>query len=287
MTHRKIAIFLESIKFSHSVFALPFALISMLVAANGLPTRWTVFWIVVACVAARTAAMSFNRLVDRRIDARNPRTAGRALVTGELSTEVMTAAMLVAIGVFILAAGMLNRTCLYLAAPTLAVLLGYSLTKRFTSLSHYFLGLALGLAPLGAWIAVRESISLVPIILGAGVLLWVTGFDILYSCQDYKTDEADNELHSIPKARGIAGAMALARKTHGAALLCFLFFWWLAGLGAISLVGVGFVAVLLAHQHRLVRPDDLSRINAAFFTTNGVISIGLFVAVMIDILFLR
>lgn len=279
---KRLGVFLEAIKFSHSVFALPFALISMMVAAGGWPSLWTLFWIVVACVAARTAAMCFNRLVDRRFDAANPRTAKRALVTGELSVEFVVAATGISAVVFFVAAGMLNFTCLVLAPPTLAVLLFYSLTKRFTRLSHFFLGLALGLAPIGAWIAVTGSIALTPLLLAAGVLLWVAGFDILYSCQDFEVDRKSPELHSIPKAMGVAGAMALARKAHGACLALFFAVWWVAGLGPLFLLGVAAMGALLQYQHRLVSPTDLSRIDAAFFLTNGLIAIGLFGVTVLD-----
>ncbi len=280
---RKVPLFLESIKFSHSVFALPFALVSMLVAAGGMPGLWTLFWIVVAVVAARTAAMSFNRLADAYIDARNPRTAARPLVTGELGPGLHQVALAAASLVFVFAAGMLNRTCLYLSPPVLAILLGYSLTKRFTSYSHYVLGLALGLAPLGAWIAVTESLALVPVLLSATVLLWVAGFDILYSCQDVEVDRREEGLHSMPKRLGVAGAMQLSRQSHGAALVFLLLFWWMAGLGFLSLLGVLGVGALLVRQHRLVSPTDLKRIDAAFFTSNGIISIGFFVLVFLDL----
>lgn len=281
---RKVFIFFETIKFSHSVFALPFALVAMLVAANGVPGLWTLFWIVIACVFARTAAMCFNRLVDREFDARNPRTEGRALVTGELSTQFAINAFLgTSIG-FIFSAAMLNRTCFLLAVPTLAILCGYSLTKRFTNLSHYFLGIALGLAPIGAWIAVREDIRLTPLLLSLGVLLWVAGFDILYSCQDHDVDSTSEELHSVPKKHGIAVAMEIAKRTHAAAVIAFLLFWmWAWPLGLPSLLAIGGIAVLLKHQHDLVRPDDLSRIDAAFFTTNGIISLGFFFVVLLDV----
>ncbi len=278
-----IRVFLSEIKFSHSVFALPFALASMLVAANGLPSFWTLFWILVACVAARTAAMAFNRLADRRFDAANPRTARRALVSGRLSHRFLALAMAGCALGFFFAAAMLNRLCLVLAPPTLAILLLYSLTKRFTDKSHYVLGLALGLAPLGAWIAVRESFAVAPILLGGAVLLWVAGFDILYSCQDYDFDRKTAELHSAPKSRGIAGAMAQARRCHAGALALFFLFWWWAGLGIPTLLGIVAVAGLLVRQHDIVSPRDLSRIDAAFFTANGLVSVAFFLAVALDV----
>ncbi len=282
-TLHKIPLFLESIKFSHSVFALPFALVAMLVAAGGIPGFWTLFWIVVAVVAARTAAMSFNRLADVYYDARNPRTAGRPLVTGELTERQHQVALILAAMVFVFAAAMLNRTCLYLSPPVLAILLGYSLTKRFTSYSHYVLGLALGLAPLGAWVAVTESLSLVPVLLSLAVILWVAGFDILYACQDVEVDRAEKDLHSLPKRLGVEEAMTLARRSHAASLLVLFLFWWSAGLGFLSLLGMLGVGALLLRQHRLVSPRDLGRINAAFFTSNGLISVGFFVLVFLDL----
>ncbi len=281
----KTRAFFEMIKFSHSVFALPFALIAMLVAAGGVPSAWTFTWIIVAVVAARTAAMCFNRIVDRDIDAHNPRTKNRALVTGELSPQFATMALIVSAAVFFIAAGMLNETCLFLSPPCLAVLLGYSLTKRFTQWSHMVLGVALGLAPIGAWIAVTGGLAWMPVVLGAAVMLWVAGFDVLYSCQDYESDRRESGLHSLPKKLGLARAMTFARRLHGMAFLLFLFAWWLGAppLGLPTLVGVLGVGALLNHQHNLLHPRDLSRMNAAFFTTNGMISIGLLVLVWLDI----
>ncbi|MCB2156827.1 putative 4-hydroxybenzoate polyprenyltransferase [bacterium] len=282
---RKTATFLEMIKFSHSVFALPFALIAMLVAAQGWPSFGTFVLIIIAAVSARTAAMCFNRIVDREIDSRNPRTRGRALVTGELSMAFAWTALIVAIVVFYAAAAALNWLCLALATPCLAVLLGYSLTKRWTQYAHFVLGAALGLAPLGAWIAVRGSIGLFPILLGIAVLLWVAGFDILYACQDFETDKREGGLHSIPKRYGLAGAMAYARRVHVGAVVMFLLAW-LAGsppLGVLFLLGILGVTLLIRHQHSIVSPRDLSRINAAFFTANGLISIGLFLVAWLDV----
>lgn len=281
---KKISVFLESIKFSHTVFALPFALVSMLSAAGGLPSLSVFFWIVIACVFARTAAMAFNRLADRQFDARNPRTQSRALVTGELSTSFMAGALALSSALFVLAAAMLNETCFFLSFPTLAVLLGYSLTKRFTNYSHYFLGLALGLAPLGAWIAVREDIAWTPVILSLAVIFWVAGFDILYSCQDVEIDRTERELHSAPKRYGVAGAMRLARWSHAAALALFFSFWAAAGLGVMGLAGVIAIGALLSYQHRLVSPRDLSRIDAAFFSANGAISLTFLALVAAELL---
>ncbi len=280
----RIAIFLEMIKFSHSVFALPFALVSMLVAAKGFPGAGVFFWIVVAAVSARTAAMCFNRIADRHFDARNPRTKNRALVTGELSLRFAWGALALSVLFFHLAAGMLNYTCLLLAPPCLTILFFYSMTKRFTSYSHLFLGVALGLAPVGAWIAVTGGLSWFPVWLALAVLFWVGGFDVLYSCQDHETDTAEGALHSIPKRYGIGGALKIARRFHALALALFVLAWWAGSppLGlffALGLVGVG---LLLNHQHSLLSPGDLSRIDAAFFGANGKISIGLLACAVLD-----
>jgi 4-hydroxybenzoate polyprenyltransferase len=280
----RIGTFLEAIKFSHSVFALPFALVAMLVAADGLPSLWVMCFIVMACVAARTAAMAFNRIADRSFDARNPRTAKRALVTGELSLRYMWQALAVSSLVFFFAALMLNRTCFLLSPPTLAILLAYSYMKRVTSLAHVFLGLALALAPLGAWIAVTESLAWAPVWLALAVLAWVAGFDVLYSCQDYDVDRRESALHSIPKRLGVAGAMWFAARLHIVAVLLFLVFWWTAGLGIWAFAGVAFIALLLQRQHSIISPGDLSRIDAAFFTLNGYIAIGFLILVGIDVM---
>lgn len=278
----KLPTFLESIKFSHSVFALPFALVGLLLASGGLPDVWMLFWVIIACVSARTAAMAFNRIADLPFDARNPRTQNRALVTGDLDVPFMWKMLGISSLVFFLSAAMLNTTCLLLSAPVLAILFLYSLSKRVTDLSHFILGFALALAPMGAWIAVRETLSATPVLLSIAVLLWVAGFDILYSCQDYDVDKSDGELHSIPKTLGIEGAMRLSHQVHAASALFFVLFWFSASLGMWGFLGVVGIGVLLWHQHRLVKPEDLSRINAAFFTTNGMLSIGFLIAIILD-----
>lgn len=284
---QRLIVFLEMIKFSHSVFALPFALIAMLAAAQGVPGIWTLLWIVVAVVAARTAAMCFNRIADREIDARNPRTRKRALVTGELSLSFAWQVLLVSVVVFYFSAAMLNTLAFYLSSPCLAVLLGYSYTKRFTSWSHLVLGVALGLAPIGAWIAVTGSLSWAPVILGIGVMLWVAGFDILYSCQDFDHDRGEPDLHSIPKKLGLPRALNLSRRFHAAATVAFFGFGvsvWPV-LGPLFLLGVVIAGGLMVREHTLVAPDDLSRIDAAFFTLNGMISVGLFLFAATDLFF--
>jgi 4-hydroxybenzoate polyprenyltransferase len=278
----RLSLYLEEIKFSHSVFALPFAMIAMLLAADGWPGLWTLLWIVVACVAARTAAMFFNRLADAQFDRRNPRTARRGLASGRLGEGEVKKAIAISAAAFVAAAAMLNPLCLFLSVPCLAVLLGYSVTKRFTHYTHFWLGLALGLAPVGAWVAVTGSLAWTPLLLGAAVMLWVAGFDILYSCQDHAFDSATPELHSLPKKLGIAKAMLLARRLHGGAVLLFFAAGAVAGMGWWWTAGVAAAMGLLAYQHSIVSPRDLSRINAAFFTANGAMSIVLFLAALLD-----
>jgi 4-hydroxybenzoate polyprenyltransferase len=263
------------IKFSHSVFALPFALTSMaLAAADGV--RWTqVGWILVAMVGARSAAMGFNRLADHAIDARNPRTAGRELPRGLLSRAEVWAFVIVSAAALVLAAGMLNRLCLWLSPVALAIVFVYSYTKRFTSLSHLVLGLALAVAPVGAWLAVRGSFDAVPILLGLAVLFWVAGFDTIYACQDVDFDRQEG-LRSLPARLGVRNALRVARVFHGLAVALLLSLYWLAALHPLYLAGVAGVAALLLYEHSLVRHDDLSRVDIAFFTLNGWISIGYF-----------
>lgn len=272
------------IRFSHSVFALPFALIAMLIAARGWPPARVIAWIIAACFFARSAAMAFNRLADQAIDAANPRTASRALPAGLLTRQFVWAFTLVCVAGFIFSAAMLNHLCLILSPVALLVLLGYSYTKRFTSLSHLVLGLALGLAPLGAWIAVTGGFSAVPLMLCAGVLLWVAGFDIIYACQDYEHDMAA-PLFSIPKALGLRRALHMAAAMHAGAFACFLSIYFLGGLGGAYLTATLAAGGLMAYEHTLVRPDDLRRVNAAFFTVNGMISLGLFAATAADFAF--
>jgi 4-hydroxybenzoate polyprenyltransferase len=263
------------IKFSHSVFALPFALASLALAADeGLSLR-QVFWILVAMVGARSAAMGFNRLADHGIDARNPRTAGRELPRGILSRAEVWAFVLVSASALVLAAGMLNPLCLALSPVALLVVFGYSYAKRFTALSHLILGLALGIAPVGAWLAVRGAFAPAPIVLGCAVLAWVAGFDTIYACQDADFDRREG-LHSLPAKLGIGPALAVARVLHVAAVALLAALYGLAPLHPLYLLGVGAVAALLAYEHSLVRADDLSRVDVAFFTLNGWISVGYF-----------
>ncbi|HEV8134062.1 MAG TPA: UbiA-like polyprenyltransferase [Pyrinomonadaceae bacterium] len=267
----------EMIKIEHTLFALPFAFLGAVLAANGLPTLRQIAWIIIAMVGARSAAMAFNRLADRKIDARNPRTAMRALPSGALSVSFVWLFTIVSAMLFLLAAAMLNRLTLILAPIALASVLLYSLTKRWTQLSHIVLGWCLSIAPTGAWIAVRGHIgSPLPLLLSLVVLLWTAGFDVLYACQDYEFDRAER-LHSIPARFGIERALWISRGLHAIAFLSLIWLYRLSGLGPLALAGVVVTGVLLVYQHRLVRANDLSRLNAAFFTTNAFVSVILLV----------
>src|SRR5580692_1433826 len=267
VTKNRIRIVLEMIKFEHSVFALPFALVGALLAARaggGLPTWRQLLWIIVAMVGARSAAMTMNRIADLRFDARNPRTANRALPKGELSVAFSWIFTLIASALLVIAAWQLNPLALKLSPLALAILFAYSYTKRFTSLSHIVLGFCLGISPAAAWIAIRGSLDWRMLILCAAVTLWVGGFDVLYACQDVDFDKTAG-LHSIPKKFGIAKALGLARIMH---VLMIALLAWLAvsfHLGWAAWAGIAVVAVLLAYEHSLVKPDDLSKMNAAFF----------------------
>ena len=261
------------IKIEHTLFALPFAFLGAMLAANGVPTARQVLWIVVAMVGARSAAMAFNRIADSKFDARNPRTASRAIPAGLLSTSFVWAFTLFSAALFLLAAAMLNRLTLILSPVALASVLLYSITKRWTQFSHIVLGWCLSIAPTGAWIAVRGEIgSPVPLLLSLVVLLWTAGFDILYACQDYDFDRREG-LRSIPARFGIARALWIARSLHAGAFLALLWLYLVTGLGPIALAGVIATGALLVYQHRLVRADDLQRLNAAFFTTNAFVSV--------------
>lgn len=280
---KRLWIVLDAIKFQHSVFALPFALISMLLAADGWPTVRVGVWIVLACVFARSAAMGFNRWADAALDARNPRTRTRAIPSGHLSRGFMLGFTLVNAGLFIGTAGMLNGLCLALSVPTLGVLLGYSYSKRFTASAHLWLGVALGLAPIGAWIAVRGDLHWIPLVLGGAVALWVAGFDVLYALQDLEVDRREG-LRSLPARVGVARALWMSAAAHVVAWGGFVAVGWGSRLGVFFGIGLVAAAVLLVWQHWVVKPNDLSRINAAFFTANGLLSIGLFVAAVADFL---
>lgn len=276
-----IHVTLNMIKWEHSFLTLPFGLTGAVIAANGIPPLRTLAWICVAMVAARSAAMAFNRLVDADIDALNPRTSIRALPAGLLSRGFVLGFTVATSLVFFFAAWMLNPLSFYLSPLALVIVCGYSYTKRFTRWAHLFLGFAMGIAPAAAWVAVRGTLDWRVLIVTAAVMFWGGGFDILYSCQDYQYDVASG-LHSIPCAFGIAGALRLARLFH---LVAFAFFAWMLfsfGLGRLAIAGVVITGIALMYEHTLVKADDLSRLNAAFFTTNGFISMLILFAVTAD-----
>jgi 4-hydroxybenzoate polyprenyltransferase len=274
---------LEMIKWEHSIFALPFALCGAMLAAGGFPSPHQLLWIIVAMVAARSAAMAFNRWADAAIDAANPRTSSRALPAGNLSAAFVVTFVVVSSGIFILAASQLNRLTLLLSPVALAVLLLYSYTKRVTLWSHLVLGFALGIAPAAAWIAVRGTLDPRILLLTAAVTFWVGGFDVLYACQDFEFD-CQAGLHSVPRYFGISAALWVARAFHFIMVLLLVALQISFGLGMWAGVGVLAVILLLIYEHSLVRADDLSKLNAAFFTMNGVISVLFFVFVAADVL---
>ncbi len=274
------------IKFEHSIFALPFALTGALLAARGWPSIRQILWIVAAMVAARSAAMTFNRIADLRFDALNPRTRLRALVSGKLSPRFAAAFTVVCSVVFILAAAELNRLALELSPLALAALLGYSYTKRFTWLSHLALGICLGMSPVAAWIALRGDVSVGVLLLGAAVTLWVAGFDLIYACQDVEFDRRHG-LASFPSRYGIAAALRGSSALHVLMVGLLVVTARVEGLGWLAELGVFLVALLLAYEHHLVKPSDLSRVNAAFFTLNGYISVLFFLTWGSDVILRR
>jgi len=277
---------LEMIKWEHSVFALPFALTGAVLAASGWPAWRVVGWIVICMVAARSAAMAFNRLADARLDAANPRTATRALPMGTLSSGFVGGFVVVSMAVFVLGAAMLNRLTLELSPFALAVVLAYSFMKRVTRWSHVVLGLALGIAPAAAWIAVRGSLDVRILVLTGAVLLWVGGFDVLYACQDFEHDRRVG-LNSVPQAFGVEAAFWIARAMHVGMLVLLCWLVTLFGLGKVAMLGVAVVAALLLYEHAIISPRDMRRMNAAFFTLNGIISVLFFGFVAADVLLRR
>jgi 4-hydroxybenzoate polyprenyltransferase len=280
---RNLRVTLEMIKWQHSVFVLPFALCGAMLAANGMPDGRVLAWIIVAMVSARSAAMAFNRLADASIDAANPRTQTRALPAGTLTHGFVTVFVIVSCSVFLFAASELNRLSLVLAPVALGIVLLYSFTKRFTRWSHLVLGFAMGVAPAAAWIAVRGSLDPRILLLTGAVTFWGAGFDVLYACQDYDFDRRSG-LHSIPRHFGVARALWIARGFHLAMLLLLISMIVVFGLGKLAIAGVVTVALLLLYEHSLVAADDLSKLNAAFFTMNGVISVLFFLFVAGDLL---
>jgi 4-hydroxybenzoate polyprenyltransferase len=288
---KRLKVTLEMIKIEHTLFALPFAFLGAALAARDMPAQTAGFWIsklvwiTLAMVGARSAAMAFNRIADHRIDAANPRTANRALPAGLLDLRFAWIFTLASAALFLVAASQLNRLTLILSPVALGSVLLYSYTKRFTAASHLILGWCLAIAPAGAWIAIQGRLTLVPLLLSLSVLLWTAGFDILYACQDYEFDRRAG-LHSIPGRFGITQALWIARALHALMFVSLLLFFRAAELGWMGFAGVAATGALLVYQHSLVKADDLSRLNAAFFTTNAFVSVILFVTMAGDALLL-
>ncbi|MBM3499033.1 MAG: 4-hydroxybenzoate octaprenyltransferase [Armatimonadetes bacterium] len=278
----RLADYLSLVKFEHSVFALPFVLSAAFIHAGGLPTASQLGWMIVAAVSVRTAAMAFNRILDRELDALNPRTRQRELPTGRVRISKAWALTAACSGLFVFAAAMLNRLCLALSLPALIVLLGYSYTKRFTAWCHAALGLSLGIAPMGAWLAVKPTFDYPPMVLSLAVICWVAGFDIIYALLDEAFDRAHG-VHSAVVALGRRGALQVSSALHAAFLVLAALFGWLTGMGALYYAAVGVVALVLLIEHAIVSPDDLSRVNAAFFTANGVASLLVLVGVCLEV----
>lgn len=279
---RALAATLSMIKFQHTLFALPFAFVGAILAADGAPSGRQIGWILGAMVGARSAAMIFNRIVDLDYDRKNPRTASRPLVTGELGLGFAWAALGASAALFVLSAAMLNRLTLLLAVPALFLILSYSCAKRLSWLTHLHLGASLGLAPLGAWIAVRGTIDVAPLLFAAAVTFWVAGFDIIYACQDVEFDRL-HRLHSVPSRFGVAGALRLSSFLHLLTVLLLLLAAGVLPLGWPYLAAVAGTSALLAWEHRLVRPDDLSRVNQAFFTVNGFVGFLILAGTALDL----
>ncbi len=279
---RRVALYLEAVKFEHTIFALPFAYLGMALAAGGLPTLAQFWWVTLAMAGARTLAMAANRLIDWRLDALNPRTAGRALPRGLLSTVDMVGLCLISFLVLALAAWQLNELCLQLLPAAVVVLVGYPYTKRFTWLSHWILGLADGLAPVGGWIAVSGQLAWQPLVLGLAVGIWIAGFDLIYACQDVHFDRAHG-LCSVPARFGIAAALRLSAASHAATVVLLGLLGYALGLGFPFWLGLAAAAALLVYEHRLVRPDDLSRLDVAFFNVNGYIAVIVFVGTFVSL----
>lgn len=281
---RRAGIYLELVKFSHTIFALPFALMGALLAAGGMPTANQIFWILVAMVGARTGAMGCNRLLDFKIDSLNPRTKDRPLPAGQVSAWRVSLLILVSYGLFIFAASRLNHICFILSPYVVIILSLYSLAKRFTSYTHYILGFSLGMSPIGAWLAVSGSLSWTPAFLGLAVLCWVSGFDLLYALQDIEFDR-EAGLFSLPLKLGVPATLKLAKQLHLVMLgLLFLIFLSSPYLGWLYLLGLFIAAALLHYEHQLISADDISRIDAAFFTMNGYLSVSLFLFTALDVL---
>lgn len=283
---RQIKILLDNIKFEHTIFALPFAYLGMVLAANGLPTLSQFIWITLAMASARTLAMSLNRLIDRELDARNPRTRNRPLPRGLISARAVIAISVVAFIVFEISAWQLNLTCFLLSPLALIFLVGYHYTKRFTWLCHWVLGFTDGIAAAGGWVAVRGTLDPLAIWLWFVVIVWMAGFDLIYACQDVEIDRREG-LNSVPSRFGIPFALMLARVMHGLTVLALAVVGIVANLGIIFWLGVLIVAALLAYENAIVKPNDLSRVNLAFFNVNGYISVIVFLSALFGIWFPR
>ncbi len=283
MSVKNLKTTLDMIKIEHTLFALPFAMLGAFLAAGGIPPFHKLLWITVCMVGARSAAMAFNRLVDAEYDAANPRTRMRALPAGLLSRKFVIAFTIVSSLIFLIGAAMLNSTTLLLSPVALGSVLFYSYTKRFTSLSHLVLGWCLAIAPMGAWIAVKGEFDLLPLVLSGVVMLWTAGFDIIYACQDYEFDVSVG-LNSIPQRFGIARALWVARLLHLCVFGLLLLLYWLAQLSWPGAIGLILAGALLIRQHSLVSPQDLSRLDAAFFTANAMLSVILFISIGLDLL---
>lgn len=280
----KLGILLDNIKFEHTIFALPFAYLGMILAARGLPTWHQFIWITIAMASARTLAMSLNRLIDRELDARNPRTLNRPLPRGLISARAVFTMALASFVLFEIAAWQLNWLCFVLSPFALIFLVGYHYTKRFTWLCHWILGFTDGIAAAGGWIAVRASFDLPALLLWFAVTVWIAGFDLIYACQDVDVDRREG-LYSVPARLGIATALTLARINHALTVLALALVGVIAQLGVVFWLGLGVVAILLAYENAIVKPDDLSRLNIAFFNVNGYISVIVFVSALLGIYF--
>lgn len=278
----RLRTYLELVRFSHTIFALPFAMASMLVAAQGLPGPWTIMWILLCMVLARTSAMTFNRIVDANLDAQNPRTRDRHIPRGAVTMTEAITLFLVTSGLFIVSAYQLNTLAFALSPLALFIICGYSFMKRVSSLCHVVLGLALAIAPIGAWIAVTGEFGIPSLWLAGGVLLWVAGFDVIYALLDETFDRSAG-LHSLVVHLGAANALRAAFIMHIASVILFAAFGWSAGLGWIFSIGVVLYFGLIIYEHSLVNPKDISRVNMAFFTVNGIISFGLFLFISADV----
>lgn len=279
-------VYLEMVKIEHSIFALPFAMLGMMWAARGWPGIWKFSWIVVAMVSCRSAAMAWNRIADREIDALNPRTSSRAIPAGLLSLRSTSLFFFISLGLFVFAAGMLNPLALALSPVAIVVTLGYSMCKRFTPLCHFVLGLSLGIAPAAAWIGVTGRLDAAILPVTGAVLLWTAGFDIFYALQDEAFDRAHG-LRSLPETLGVRSALVVSRTCHVGSVALLGVAGRLCGAGWVYFVGVTFAAALLAYEQSLVREDDLSKVDIAFFTLNGYVSLGVFLFALVDLAIIR